>query len=87
MRTGDWDRCIARAATAPLISVLALFSVIALVSCIVITVGPVAHVETNSRCYSAILPKPCALPSSKLVEIYLPLCQGPGRPCVCLDSE
>ena len=57
---GSWDRCAARAATAPLISVLALFSVIALVSCVVIMLGPIAHVTTNSRCYSAVPPKTCA---------------------------
>ena len=60
MRTGSWDRCAARAATAPLISVLALFSVIALVSCVVIMLGPIAHVKANSRCYSAVPPKTCA---------------------------
>ena len=60
VRTGSWDRCAARAATAPLISVLALFSVIALVSCVVIMLGPIAHVKANSRCYSAVPPRTCA---------------------------
>ena len=59
-QTGSWDRCAARAAAAPLISALALFGVIALMFSAVIMLGPIVHVEANSRCYSAVPPKPCA---------------------------
>ena len=75
-RTGSWDRCAARAATAPLISVLALFSVIALVSCVFITLGPIAHVETNSRCYSAMPPKMCARTLLSAPKSKVSGCQG-----------
>ena len=50
----------ARAAVAPLVSALALFAAIVLVSIAVIMLGPIAHVQVNSRCYSAVPPKPCA---------------------------
>ncbi|KAK9830890.1 hypothetical protein WJX81_001962 [Elliptochloris bilobata] len=72
MSTGSWDRCAARAATAPVISVLALFSVIALVSCVVITLGPIAHVESNSRCYSAVPPQKWIGPLPR-VTIQMPV--------------
>ncbi len=42
--------------TMPIISALALFGTIAIVSCIIISLGPIAHVEQNSKTYSAIPP-------------------------------
>ncbi len=40
----------------PVISVLAMFGVIAIVCCIIVTLGPIAHVEQNSQTYSAVKP-------------------------------
>ncbi len=40
----------------PLISVLAMFGVIAIVCCIIVALGPIAHVERNSKTYSAVKP-------------------------------
>ena len=48
-------RCM-HAQVMPIISMLALFGVIALVACCCITLGPVAHVEANSLTYSAVRP-------------------------------
>ena len=42
--------------TIPVISALALFGTIAIVCCIIISLGPIAHVEQNSKTYSAIAP-------------------------------
>lgn len=42
--------------TLPIISALALFGTIAIVCCIIISLGPIAHVEQNSKTYSAIKP-------------------------------
>ena len=42
--------------TIPIISALALFGTIAIVCCIIISLGPIAHVEQNSKTYSAIAP-------------------------------
>ena len=42
--------------TLPIISALALFGTIAIVSSVIISLGPIAHVEQNSKTYSAVPP-------------------------------
>ena len=51
--TTAWLICVQ---TLPIISALALFGTIAIVSCIIISLGPIAHVEQNSKTYSAVAP-------------------------------
>lgn len=51
--TTVWLMCMQ---TLPIISALALFGTIAIVSCIIISLGPIAHVEQNSKTYSAVAP-------------------------------
>ena len=60
----------------PIISALALFGTIAIVCCIIISLGPIAHVEQNSKTYSAIKPPRCLCLFSMHTLLYSCLCLG-----------
>ena len=62
--------------TLPMIGALALFGTIAIVCCVIISLGPIAHVEQNSKTYSAI--KPPRYASSSLMCAF--------RPCPLMQS-